>query len=29
MKNLALIPDGVPLWLDPVEWIRFAALAIH
>jgi hypothetical protein len=29
MKDLALIPDGLPFWLDPVEWIRFAALAIH
>src|SRR5436853_7863169 len=29
MKNLALIPDALPLWLDLIEWIRFAALAIH
>ena len=27
VKNLPLIPDGLPLRLDLIEWIRFAALA--
>jgi hypothetical protein len=29
VKNLALLPDGLPLRLNPVEGIRFAALAAH
>src|SRR2546430_10795146 len=29
VKKLALVPDGLPLGLDLVEWIWFAALATH
>ena len=29
MKKLPLFPDGLPLWFDLVEWIRFATLAAH
>ena len=29
VKKLAVVPDGLPLRLDLIEWIRFAALAAH
>src|SRR6266567_8836936 len=29
MKKLPLLPDALPFWFDPVEWIRFAALVTH
>src|SRR5438445_13793504 len=29
MKELSLLPDGLPFWFDLVEWIRFATLATH
>src|SRR5436190_23877325 len=29
VKRLALVPDGLPLWLNLVEWIRSAAIATH
>ena len=29
MKKLPLLPNGLPLWFEPVEWIWFAALAAH
>src|SRR5215470_14317384 len=29
IKNVALVPDGLPLSLNLIEWIWFAALATH
>jgi hypothetical protein len=26
VKKLLLFPDGLPFWVELVEWIRFAAL---